>query len=407
MLVVHSNRSGWRSIKRAVRHRNLVAIAPRLGEPSRCFRFAFLVSEAARLRHGRDTAVSRPGLQLGRAGDAISPASQSGHLREPSLALTRPWSPIGFGSRQVTRFAQIASSPLPHCSARARRQTHQLCARSTRCRTQLRRLRWMLSLVPTSANWRDCRRRHSCAPNKKESRGRDAPHIGPVGAGTPANMAARLRPARTQQYGARLRLSPRTSALTVSTARFAPASQNTPTSLTKPSWSETSPPGCGRCCRSRPCTHRVAALALRSAVEDSDSLACAIATAPGTSPADPAKGIGCAAGCHERPARLTVLVPARLWPRLAPRCYTQHILCVRSLVPRSLLYSEPRRHSSLASRFGAGIKIRTIWRCVTHRCCTVTLIASRIPHPARDCPRRVAISAPACRHRSRQRSRFA
>ena len=31
------------------------------------FWFAFLVSEAARLRHGRDAEVSRPGLQLGRA----------------------------------------------------------------------------------------------------------------------------------------------------------------------------------------------------------------------------------------------------------------------------------------------------------------------------------------------------
>lgn len=93
------------------------------------------------------------------------------------------------------------------------------------------------------------------------------------------NMAARLRPARTP-------------AIAVSTARFAPASQNTPTSLTIPSWSETSSPGCGRCCRSRPCTHRVAALALRSAVEDSDELACAVATAPGHEPADPAKGIG-------------------------------------------------------------------------------------------------------------------
>jgi hypothetical protein len=31
-----------------------------------------------------------------------APASQSGHLREPSLALSRPWSPTGFGSRQVT-----------------------------------------------------------------------------------------------------------------------------------------------------------------------------------------------------------------------------------------------------------------------------------------------------------------
>ena len=101
------------------------------------------------------------------------------------------------------------------------------------------------------------------------------------------NMAARLRPARTQQYGARLRLSPRTSAKAVSTARFAPASQNTPTSLTKPIWSETSASGCGRCCRSRPCTHRVAALALRSAVEDSESLACAIATAPGNESSRP------------------------------------------------------------------------------------------------------------------------
>ena len=36
----------------------------------------------------------------------------------------------------------------------------------------------MLSLIPTVANWRDCRRRHSGAPNKKKSRGRDAPHIG-------------------------------------------------------------------------------------------------------------------------------------------------------------------------------------------------------------------------------------
>jgi hypothetical protein len=62
---------------------------------------------------------------------SAAPASQSGHLREPNLALTRPWSPTGFGSRQVTRFAQIASSPLPHCSARARRLTRQLCTRST------------------------------------------------------------------------------------------------------------------------------------------------------------------------------------------------------------------------------------------------------------------------------------
>ena len=97
----------------------------------------------------------------------------------------------------------------------------------------------------------------------------------------PGNMAARLRPARTQQYGARLRLSPRTSAIAVSTARFAPASQNTPTSLTKPSWSETSSPGCGPAAGPHPDPLVAVRSDLRSAVEDSESLACAIATAPG------------------------------------------------------------------------------------------------------------------------------
>src|ERR1019366_4877985 len=47
-----------------------------------------------------------------------------------------------------------------------------------------------------------------------------------------------------------------------------------------------------------------------------------------------------------------------------------------------------------------------MWRCVLSRCRTVTLTASRIPHPARG-PRRVAVSAPACRHPSCQRRRAA
>lgn len=111
------------------------------------------------------------------------------------------------------------------------------------------------------------------------------------------NMAARFRPARTP-------------AIAVSTARFAPASQNTPTSLTRPSWSETSPLGCGRCCRARPCTHRVAALALRSVVEDSESLACAIATAPGHEPADPAKGIGSRLVVTSDQPHATLLAPS-------------------------------------------------------------------------------------------------
>ena len=91
---------------------------------------------------------------------------------------------------------------------------------------------------------------------------------------------------------------PKTSAITVSTAIFRPLhyagapfrrSEKWPTSLVKPDWSDTSPPGYVRVCRARPCTHRVAARALRSAVEESDFWLRAGATAPGTSPADPAK----------------------------------------------------------------------------------------------------------------------
>jgi len=56
--------------------------APRTGEPSLHYRFASLVSEAARLRHGQGgAAISRPGLLLGRAGKAGSPASPSRYLR--------------------------------------------------------------------------------------------------------------------------------------------------------------------------------------------------------------------------------------------------------------------------------------------------------------------------------------
>lgn len=102
--------------------------------------------------------------------------------------------------------------------------------------------------------------------------------------------AAMLRiSARTPQYGARLRLSPKTSAiaprgfarcktsaLTVSTASFRSLrrlrSRIWPTSLTKPNWSDTSPSGCVQCVRPRPsrrrprtslCRRRVRELGLR------------------------------------------------------------------------------------------------------------------------------------------------
>ena len=48
-----------------------------------------------------------------------------------------------------------------------------------------------------------------------------------------------------------------------------------------------------------------------------------------------------------------------------------------------------------------------MWGCVPSRCFTVTLIAARRAPAARDCPRRVAIIAPACRHPSCQFRRSA
>src|ERR1035438_920401 len=57
--------------------------------------------------------------------------------------------------------------------------------------------------------------------------------------------------------------------------------QKQPNSLVKQDWSDTTAAGCGQVCRARPCCHRVAAHALRSAVVESDNLAGAGATAPG------------------------------------------------------------------------------------------------------------------------------
>jgi hypothetical protein len=65
-----------------------------------------------------------------------------------------------------------------------------------------------------------------------------AARLRPAGHGNTARgFACRRRHCNNREHGA-----------------FAPASQNTPTSLTKPSWSDTSPPGFSRNCRSRPFT---------------------------------------------------------------------------------------------------------------------------------------------------------
>src|ERR1035441_3282785 len=79
------------------------------------------------------------------------------------------------------------------------------------------------------------------------------------------------------------------AAITVRSAISAPppfrklhcSGQKQPNSLVKTDWSDTTAAGCGQVCRARPCTHRVAAHALRSAVVESEYLAGAGATAPG------------------------------------------------------------------------------------------------------------------------------
>jgi hypothetical protein len=81
----------------------------------------------------------------------------------------------------------------------------------------------------------------------------------------------------------------KTPALTVRSAISAPppfrrlhcSGQKQPNSLVKLQWSDTTAAGCGQVCRARPCCHRVAAHALRSAVVESEILAGAGATAPG------------------------------------------------------------------------------------------------------------------------------
>jgi hypothetical protein len=131
----------------------------------------------------------------------------------------------------------------------------------------------------------------------KESRGRDAPHIGQerqygrvTSSGQEISITARGSACRRRQSNSTARLRPvQDAAITVRSAISAPppfrklhcGGQKQPNSLVKPNWSDTTAAGCGQVCRARPCNHRVAAHALRSAVVESENLAGAGATAPG------------------------------------------------------------------------------------------------------------------------------
>ena len=119
----------------------------------------------------------------------------------------------------------------------------------------------------------------------KDARGRDAPHIGQdrqygraTSSGQEISITARGSACRRRQSNSTARLRPvQDAAITVRSAISAPppfrklhcSGQKQPNSLLKPHWSDTTAAGCGQVCRARPCTHRVAAHALRSAVVES------------------------------------------------------------------------------------------------------------------------------------------
>lgn len=194
-----------------------------------------------------------------------------------------------------------------------------------------------------------------------------------------SNRAAMLRPARTP-------------AIAVSTARLLLRRNPHRPHSSHRSWSETSTPGCGPTSGPRPVPLVAVRKDLRSVIEDSEQLACAGATAPPN---------------HQRRQTAAQLQPAcRLSPtfnrarpprhscsdrrsqsqtrqigrwrchRLAAgchggcfRCFTQHTLCVRS-------------HGFLLNsnfRLRRGIELRTMWRCVHHRCFSVTVRAEPGP----------------------------
>lgn len=216
--------------------------------------------------------------------------------------------------------------------------------------------------------------------------------------------AARLRPATAAAVWARCsacrpgqdrRHSRETDQLSLA--------RNRSDSLSKPNWSETSASGCTRNCRSRPCT--LASQFSRSALPPKTQKFWlrAGATAPGIESSSPSsKAIGYAAGWHERPARLTVLLRPRLWPRLANRQLRQHTLCVRS-APASLHYFILIAPTILTREpLWGGIKLRTMWRCLPCRCGAVTARAPRTSHSSGALEASAARTAPACRHRSRQ-----
>ena len=226
------------------------------------------------------------------AGETITHLARISSLRGQALAIVfLPLRPIGWegeGWGEVGQFPASPSRRLRSCLTPSigtlpphRWPDSSLSARSIRCRTPLHRLRGMLSLIPTAANCRD-RQRQRCAQRFQRPRCsayRPRPAIWPRDFVRPKTSALRREAPPVAED----------VAVTVRSAISAPppfrklhcSGQKQPNSLVKPILSDTSPAGCGQVGRARPCCHRVAAHALRSAVVESDNLAGAGATAPG------------------------------------------------------------------------------------------------------------------------------
>jgi len=145
--------------------------------------------------------------------------------------------------------------------------------------------------------------------------------------------------------------------------------QKQPNSLVEQNWSDTTAAGCVQFCRARPCTHRVAARALRSAVVESEKFG--IDRRPGKRN-ELCGGVGMA----EQPT-LRFSLRCEAGRRLCFRDSTQHTLSVWSLILRFHINSV-RADTTRKRDPSARNLCQTMWSCVQSRCFTVTLIAD--PH---------------------------
>jgi hypothetical protein len=145
------------------------------GRTCTAFRFAFLVSEAARLRHGQDYSSVTPRLP---AWACQNPASQSGHLRCVRLTLARL-------HRLTSRQASALFRPRPMTDLPALRPLH-----STPRPLQMKQA--PAAFVPPAANWQDSQKQLGRSPRRRHQWPRD--FVRPAHRNTARGFEYRRRP---------------------------------------------------------------------------------------------------------------------------------------------------------------------------------------------------------------------